>query len=148
MLPQIYRQLLHLQTLNYGHCCSFQFVTSCLSFSFVYFLEPSRHFTYVIAHSPTLPSLYLCHSSFSNPSVASPMSQLILQPFFRFSYVTGSSLTSPGEPPMSHIDNKLVNYTKVITSTAVFNVGNSTKQRTGFNRSAAVFMRKKSVHTF
>ena len=28
------------------------------------------------------------------------MSQLILQPFFRFSYVTGFSLTSPGEPPM------------------------------------------------
>ena len=39
-------------------------------------------------------------SSFSNPSVASPTSQLILQTFFRFSYVTGSSLTSPGEPPM------------------------------------------------
>ena len=38
--------------------------------------------------------------SFSNPSVASPTSQLILQPFCRFSYVTGFSLTSPGEPPM------------------------------------------------
>ena len=33
------------------------------------------HFTYVTAHSPTLPSLYLCHSSFSNPSFASPTSQ-------------------------------------------------------------------------
>ena len=40
-------------------------------------------------------------SSFSNPSVASPTSQLILQPFFRFSYVTSSSLNSPGEPPMA-----------------------------------------------
>ena len=59
-----------------------------------------RHFTYVTTHSPTLPSLYLRHSKFSNPSVASPTSQLILQPFFRFSYVRGSSLTSPGEPPM------------------------------------------------
>ena len=59
-----------------------------------------RHFTYVTTHSPTLLSLYLRHSSFSNPSVASPTSQLILQPFFRFSYVTGSSLTSPGEPPI------------------------------------------------
>ena len=39
------------------------------------------------AHSPTLPSLYLRHSSFSNLSVASSTSQLILQPFFRFSYV-------------------------------------------------------------
>ena len=61
-------------------------------------LQPSRHFTYVTAHSPTLPSLYLRHSSFSNSSVASPTSQLILQPFFRFSYVTGSS---PDEPPMT-----------------------------------------------
>ena len=58
-----------------------------------------RHFTYVTAHSPTLPSLYLRHSSFSNSSIASPTSQLILQSF-RFSYVTGSSLTSPGEQPM------------------------------------------------
>ena len=64
------------------------------------FLEPFRHFTYVTTHSPTLPSLYLRHSSFFNPSVASPTSQFILQPFFRFSYVTSSSLNSPGEPPM------------------------------------------------
>ena len=63
-------------------------------------LEPFRRFTYVTAHSPTLPLLYLRHSSFSNPSVASPTPQLILEPLFRFSYVTGSSLTSPGEPPM------------------------------------------------
>ena len=35
-------------------------------------LQPFRHFTYVTAYSPTLPSLYLRHSSFSNPSVASP----------------------------------------------------------------------------
>ena len=52
------------------------------------------------AHSPTFPLLHLHHSSFSNPSVASPMSQLILQSFFRFSYITASSLTSPGKPPM------------------------------------------------
>ena len=39
-------------------------------------------------------------NSFSNPSVASPTSQLILQPFFRLSYVTRFSLASPGEPPM------------------------------------------------
>ena len=47
-----------------------------------------------------IPSLYLRHSSFSNHSVASPTSQLILKPLFRFSYVTGFSLTSPGRPPM------------------------------------------------
>ena len=60
----------------------------------------SCHSTYVTAHSPTLLSLYLHHSSFTNPSVASPTSQLILQPFCCFSYITGSSLTSPSEPPM------------------------------------------------
>ena len=38
--------------------------------------------------SPSFPSLDLHHSSFSNTSVASPTSQLILQPFFRFTYVT------------------------------------------------------------
>ena len=37
---------------------------------------------------------------YSNPSVASPTSQFILQLFFRFSYVTSSSLNSPGEPSM------------------------------------------------
>ena len=55
----------------------------------------------VTTNFPTLPWLYLCHSSFSNPSVASPSSQFILQLFFRFSYVTSSSLNSPGEPPMT-----------------------------------------------
>ena len=66
------------------------------------------HFTYVIAHSQTLPSLYLRHTSYSNPSIASPKSQLILQPFFRFSYVTDSSLRSPGEPPMPQTISKPV----------------------------------------
>ena len=41
--------------------------------------------SYVTAHSPTVLSLYLHHSSFSNPSVALTTSQLILQPFFCFS---------------------------------------------------------------
>ena len=59
-----------------------------------------RHFTYVSVHSPTLPPLHLCHSSFSKPSAASPTSQLILEPFRCFTYVTGTSRTSPGEPPM------------------------------------------------
>ena len=38
-------------------------------------LQPFRRFTYVIAHSPSLPLLHLRHSSFSNPSFASPTSQ-------------------------------------------------------------------------
>ena len=65
--------------------------------------QPFLHFTYVTAHSPTVPSLYLRHSSFYNPSIASLTSKLILQPFFRFSYVTGSSFTSSGEPPMERV---------------------------------------------
>ena len=56
------------------------------------------------AHSPTFPSLYLRNSSFYNPSVASPTPQLIHQVFIRFSCVTGSSLTSPGELSISDID--------------------------------------------
>ena len=64
-------------------------------------LHTFHHFTYVTTHSPTLPSLYLHHSSFSNPSVASPTWQFILQTFFRFSYVTSSSLNSPGDLPMT-----------------------------------------------
>ena len=67
-------------------------------------LQPFRRFTYVTAHSATLPLLLLHHSSFYNPSVASPTSQFILQPFFRFSYVTSSSLNSSGELPMIRIE--------------------------------------------
>ena len=65
-------------------------------------LQTFRHFTYVTAHSPTLPllylrhssahspifpSLYLRHSSFSNPPVALPTTQVILQPLRCFSYI-------------------------------------------------------------
>ena len=60
-------------------------------------LQHFSHFTYVKTPSATLPSLYLHHNSFPNPSVASPTSQFILQPFFRFSYVTSSSINSAGE---------------------------------------------------
>ena len=40
-------------------------------------LQPFCRFTYVKAHSPTLPLLHLHHSSFSNPSFASPTSQAL-----------------------------------------------------------------------
>ena len=67
-----------------------------------------RRFTYVTAHSPTFPSLYLRHSSFSNSSVASPMSQLILQPLSRFSYIT-SSAHSPTFPSLHLRHNSFYN---------------------------------------
>ena len=44
------------------------------------------------AHSLTLPSLHLRHSLFS---IASPTSQLILQPFRHFTYTTAHSLILP-----------------------------------------------------
>ena len=71
-------------------------------------LQPFRHFTYVIAHSPTLLSLYLRLRSFSNPSVASPTSQLILQPFRHFSYVTSSSLNSFSNPSVALPTSQLI----------------------------------------
>ena len=58
-------------------------------------LQSFRPFTYVPTHSPTLPSVYLRHSSFSNPSVAPPTSQLILQLFRCFTYITAHSPTLP-----------------------------------------------------
>ena len=73
----------------------FTYVTALL------ILQTFRYFTYVTVHSPTLPSLYLRHSSFSNPSsfsklfVTSPMSESILQTFRRFTYVTAHSPTLP-----------------------------------------------------
>ena len=54
----------------------------------------------VIFHvGATLSSLHLRHSLFSDHSVVSPMSQLILL-FCSFTYVTSTSPTSSGEPPM------------------------------------------------
>ena len=58
-------------------------------------LHAFRHFTYVIAHSPTLPSLYLRYNSLSNPSVASLTADLILQTFRHFTYVIAHSSTLP-----------------------------------------------------
>ena len=58
-------------------------------------LQAFSHFTNVTAHSdsPSFPSLHLRHSSFSNPSLALPTSQLILKPFRCFTYVTARSPT-------------------------------------------------------
>ena len=85
-----------------AHSPSFTYATSPTS-QLILILQAFRHFTYVTAHSPTLPALYLRQNSISNPSAASPTSQLILQPFFRLSYVTGFSLTSPGEQPTLYV---------------------------------------------
>ena len=60
---------------NYELCsCSNLSVTSPTS---QHILQPFHRFTYVTAHSPTLPLLHLRHSSFSNPSFASPTSRAL-----------------------------------------------------------------------
>ena len=80
---------------------SFLWCTRWLWLNFRYLSQFRRKTIYrKCTNSPTFPSLHQCHSSFSNPSFALPTSQLILQPFFCFSYITCYSLTSPGEPPM------------------------------------------------
>ena len=53
----------------------------------------SRAHSPVHSDSPRFPSLHLLHSSFSNPSLALPTSQLILQPFRCFTYITAHSAT-------------------------------------------------------
>ena len=53
-----------------------------------------------VPHSPTLTSLHLRYSSFSNSSAPLPMSQLILQPFRCFTYAIGTSPTS--QPILQH----------------------------------------------
>ena len=50
-------------------------------------MSRAHSYSHSRAHSPTFPSLHLRHSSLSNHSVALP-SQLILQSFRRFTYVT------------------------------------------------------------
>ena len=61
-------------------------------------LQTFRHFTYVTAHSPTLPLLHLCHSSFPNPSFASPTSQVLHRahsPTFPLLHLRHSSFSNP-----------------------------------------------------
>ena len=100
------------------------------------------------ARSPTFPSLYLRHSSFSNPSVALPSSQLILrhssffnpsvasttsqlflQPFFRISYVTGSSLCHLARRPWLKVPNpRFANSDNSTQEYLVLNVESSLQQ--------------------
>ena len=56
--------------------CSFSNI-SVISPTSQLILQPFRRFTYVTAHSPTLPLFQLRHSSFSNTSFASTTSQAL-----------------------------------------------------------------------
>ena len=63
-------------TMKLYELCSFSNLSITSSTSQL-ILQPFRRFTYITAHSPTLPLLHLRHSSFSNPSLASPTSQAL-----------------------------------------------------------------------
>ena len=67
------------------------------------------------AHSPTF-------------TVALPTSQLILQPFFRFTYVTSSSLNSPGEPAMKYYNESINLCVLFLPFTPTFTVASPTSQ--------------------
>ena len=56
-------------------------------------MSRAHSYSHSTAHSPTFPPLHLHHSSFSNTSFALPTSQLILQFFLCFTYVTVHSPT-------------------------------------------------------
>ena len=62
--------------LVFPRLCSFSNLSITSSTSQL-ILQPFCRFTYVTAHSPTLPLFHLHHSSFSNPSFASPTSQAL-----------------------------------------------------------------------
>ena len=62
--------------MNKRNLCSFSNV-SVSSQTSLLILQPFRRCTYVTAHSSTVPLFHQCHSSFSNTSFASPMSQTL-----------------------------------------------------------------------
>ena len=65
------------QALHLNHLASRPWSSHCRVWECNAFLQPFHSFTYITTHSPTLPSLYLRHSSISNPSFASPTSQAL-----------------------------------------------------------------------
>ena len=71
LLLEIWARVLLLSTISTFSNLSVTSPTSQL------ILQPFRRFTYVTANSPILPLFHLCHSSFSNPSFASPTSQAL-----------------------------------------------------------------------
>ena len=80
-----YHSFTHVQVYNYwSKFCSHSIIEQC-----------HYYYYYYSAHSPTSSSLHLRHNSFSNLSVASPTSQLIIQPFRHFTYVTAHSPILP-----------------------------------------------------
>ena len=74
-------------------------------------LQPFRCFTYITAHSPALPLLHLHHSSFSNPSFASPTSQalhlihLVSRPCIELSHHIANCTLTDFRDPFAQLAN-------------------------------------------
>ena len=127
-----------------------------------FILQSLQRFTYVTAHSPNLPPLYLRHSSFDNPSVASPtlqalhlhhssfsnpsaaspMSQVILQLFRCFTYVTGTSRTSPAESARHRGMKKQCVVDKCVTKITKF------RSRYSFGQLLRILLRAVNLFSF
>ena len=90
-------------------------------------LQPFRRFTYVTPHSPTLLLLHL---------------QFILQPFFCVSYITSSSLNSPGEPTM-----ETYFHAEILQNIILALIQTSTKISLSFQNSKIKILHKAEVQT-
>ena len=95
---------------NEQSSCSFSMLSIALPTSYL-ILQPFRRFTYVTAHSPTLPLLHLRHSPFSNPSIPSPTSQLMSRahsPTFPSLHLRHSSFSNTSVPlPTSQLISRV-----------------------------------------
>ena len=95
--------LLHLRHSSFSNPSLASLTSQALHLAELYTVEQSsffnlyRHFTYVTAHSPTLPLLHLRHSSFFNPFFAPPMSQALhlIHLASKQSSFSNHSVTSP-----------------------------------------------------
>ena len=121
-----------------------------LLYFLIYSILTFHCFTYVTDHSTTLLLLHLCHSSFSKSSVALPTSQFIFQPFRRFSYIAGSWLTSPGEPPKEILivrykdEDKISGHSTVEQATTV----SLQKWRRGSTNAVNIIIEREGKHIF
>ena len=66
-------------------------------------MSRAHSYSHSRAHFPTFSLLHLRHNSFSDPSVTLPTSQLILQPFRCFTYITAHSPTHSVASPTSQL---------------------------------------------
>ena len=74
VISWLYITILLSETRTYLTLCWGASLSTVASDTSQLIIGPFRCFTYLTAHSPTLPLLHLRHSSFSNPSFVSPTS--------------------------------------------------------------------------